>query len=82
MIDEIIEVIAYSGYRGEEVPRVFRLHEKRVEVVEIQDTWIGEDCSSKVRKRYFKVKGNDGETHQIYYNEMTLAWFYMQKKKE
>jgi hypothetical protein len=82
MMDEIIEVIAYSGYRGEEVPRVFLLHEKRVEAVEILDTWIEEDFASKVRKRYFKVKGNDGDTHQIYYNEKTLAWFYVQKKKE
>jgi hypothetical protein len=82
MMDKIIEVIAYSGYRGEEVPRVFILHEKRVEAVEILDTWIGEDFASKGRKRYFKVKGNDGYTHQIYYNEKTLAWFYVQKKKE
>ena len=82
MMDEIIKVIAYSGYRGEEIPRVFLLQEKRVEVVEILDTWIGEDFASKVRKRYFKVKGNDGDTHQIYYNEKTLAWFYVQKKNE
>lgn len=82
MIDEIIEVITYSGYRGEEVPRGYSLHEKRVDVVEILDTWIEEDFANKVRKRFFKVKGKDGDTHQIYYNEKTLAWFYVQKKKE
>ena len=81
-MDEIIEVITYSGYRIEEAPRGFLLREKRVEVVEILDTWIEEDFASKVRKRYFKVKGNDGDTHQLYYNEKTLAWFYVQKKKE
>lgn len=82
MIDEMLEVITYSGYRGEEVPRGFSLHEKRVEVVEILDTWIEEDFTNKVRKRFFKVKGKDGDTHQIYYNEKTLAWFYVQIKKE
>ncbi|HUI67532.1 MAG TPA: hypothetical protein VL087_04940 [Nitrospirota bacterium] len=82
MMDEIIEVITYSGYRGEEVPRAFRLHEKRVELVEMLDTWIEEDFASKVRKRYFKGRGNDGDTHQIYYNEKSLAWFYVQKKQE
>jgi hypothetical protein len=81
-MDKILEVITYSGYRGEEVPRGFFLHEKRVEVVEILDTWIEEDFASKVRKIFSKVKGNDGDTHQIYYNEKTLAWFYVQKKKE
>jgi len=30
-----IEVIAYSGYRGEETPRAFTLQDKRIEVVEI-----------------------------------------------
>ena len=82
MMDEIIEVITYSGYRGEEVPREFLLHEKRVEASEILDMWIEEDFVSKVRKRYFKVKGNDGDTHQIYCNEKSLTWFYVQKKKE
>jgi hypothetical protein len=81
-MEEIVEVIMYSGYRGEEAPRRFILREKSVEVVEILDTWIEEDFASKVRKRYFKVRGNDGNTHQIFYNEKTLAWFYFQKKNE
>jgi hypothetical protein len=81
MMDEILEVIAYSGYRGEEVPRVFSLHKKRIEVVEIMDTWIVEGLENRARKRFFKVKGNDGNTHRIYYDEKALAWFYVQKKK-
>ena len=80
MLDEIIEVVTYSGYRGDEVPRLFFLNEKRIEIVEILNTWIEEDFASKVRKRFFKVKGNDGNTHQIYYNEKTFEWIYVQKK--
>jgi len=82
MMDVKLEVITYSGYRGEEVPRGFLLHEKRVEVMEVLNMWIEEDFAGKVRKRFFNVKGNDGDTHQIYYNEKTMAWFYVQKKKE
>ena len=81
MLEETIEVVTYSGYRGDEVPRLFFLHEKRIEIVEILDTLIEEDFASKVRKRFFKVKGNDGNTHQIYYNEKTLEWIYVQKKE-
>jgi len=81
MLDEIIEVVTYSGYRGDEVPRQFFLHKKRIEIVEIRDRWIEEDFASKVRKRFFKVKGNDGNTHRIYYNEKTLEWIYAQKKE-
>jgi hypothetical protein len=81
MMDEILEVIAYSGYRGEEVPRAFSLRKKRIEVVEIMGTWIEEGLGNRARKRFFKVKGNDGHVHQIYYNEQALAWFYVQKKK-
>ena len=82
MVDEMVEVITYSGYRGEEVPRRFFLREKRVEIVEVLETWIEEDFASKERKRLFKAKGDDGNTHQIYYNEKTLAWFYVKKEKE
>jgi hypothetical protein len=82
MLDEIVEVVTYSGYRGDEVPRRFFLHETRIEIVEILDTWIEEDFASKARKRFFKAKGNDGNIHQIYYNEKTLEWIYVQKKNK
>jgi hypothetical protein len=35
MSNERIEVIAYSGYRGEETPRAMILHNEKIEVVEI-----------------------------------------------
>jgi len=82
MMDEILEVIAYSGYRGEEVPRTFSLNKGRIEVIKVTNAWIEEDPGNRVRKRFFTVKGNDGHAHQIYYNEQASAWFYVQKKKE
>jgi hypothetical protein len=76
MSDQRIEVIAYSGYRGEEIPRVMILHNEKIEVAEILNMWIEEGLKDKARKRFFKVKGSDGKTHKIYYQEKEREWFY------
>jgi hypothetical protein len=47
-------VECYSGYRGEETPRRFFLGERKVEVIEVLDLWLGPD------HRYFKIRGDDG----------------------
>ena len=44
-----IKVSCYAGYRGEESPRSFRIHEKQIQIVEILDQWLAPD------HRYFKV---------------------------
>jgi hypothetical protein len=49
-----LRVQCYSGYRAEERPEVFWLHDRRVAVRAILDRWYGEDHA------YFKVVGNDG----------------------
>jgi len=75
MPDEKIEVISYSGYRGEETPRSFLLHNEKIEVLEIQDMWVEEVLEVRVRRRCFKVKGSDGYSHKIYYDEKAEEWF-------
>lgn len=76
MAAEKIEVTAYSGYRGEEAPREFIFHGKKVEVVEILSAWIEEKSAYKSIKRAFKVRGSDGSIHQIHYDEDKKEWFY------
>jgi len=71
-----IDVIAYSGRRGDERPVTFILRGLRIDVAEILDHWIQEEFESRVRKRYFRVKGSAGNTHRIYYDETVLEWFY------
>lgn len=71
---EKIEVIAYSSYRGEEIPRSFILYGEKIEVMGILGTWIEEEIKERSRKRFFKVKGSDGYTHKIYYDEMRMEW--------
>jgi ribosomal protein L7/L12 len=76
MSDQKIEVIAYSGYRDEETPRVMILHNKKIEVVKILSMWVEEGLDDRARKRFFKVKGSDGNIHKIYYAEKARQWFY------
>ena len=75
MSEEKPSVTAYSGYRGEETPRYLILHGNKVEVVEILNAWIEEGVESRSLKRFFKVKGSDGITRKIHYDEDKKEWF-------
>ena len=81
MAQEQITVTAYSGYRGEETPREFTIHGKKVEVVEILTAWIEKESECKSIKRCFEVKGNDGSIHKIHYDEDKEEWFYEVKPR-
>ena len=75
-----IKVIAYSGYRGDEKPRAFSIHNEKITVVEILDMWIEESLPDKTRKRFFIVKGNDNQKYKTCINEETLEWFCEMKQ--
>ena len=75
MSDEKIEVMAHSGHRGEESPRIFILGGTRIEVVEIQDRWIEEGIGDRTTKRFFKIKGSDGGIYKIFHDEKTAEWY-------
>ena len=72
-----IDVITYSGYRGEETPRSILIHNEKIEVVAILNMWIEEGSEDRARKRFFKVKGTDGKTYKIYYDDEEMEWFYV-----
>ena len=74
---EKIEVVAYSGYRGEETPRTIILHDEKIEVVGILKLWTEEGVGERARKRFFEIKGDDGNRHKIYYDEKATEWFYI-----
>jgi hypothetical protein len=75
MPEEKIRVIAYSGYRGEETPRTILLHGERIEVFEILRQWIEEKSGDRARKRFYQVKGSDGNLYMIYFDEKAMEWF-------
>ena len=71
---EPIEVITYSGYRGEERPVAFIFRGERIEILEILERRIIEAVADRSRKRVFKIKGSDGVTHLLCYDEQSSAW--------
>lgn len=77
--EEKIEVIAYSGYRGEEIPRAMIFRDKKIEVKDILKRWVKEGIGDRERKRFFRVKGKDGFEYKIYFSEGSMAWFYVHK---
>lgn len=70
-----IEVTAYSGYRGEEVPRSFVLEGRRVEVSAVLEARVEEDRGGGERRRFFRVRGSDGRVYGLYYSEGSARWF-------
>jgi hypothetical protein len=75
--EERIEVIAYSGYRGEETPRTILLNWKRIEVVEILRQWVEERSDNRKTRRFYQIRGSDGGLYTIYYDEKSMEWFHI-----
>ena len=76
MYTELIDVLSYSGSKGDERPVTFILRGLRIDIVEIRDRWIEEGSEDRKRKRYFRIKGSDGNTHRIYFDENVQEWYY------
>jgi len=63
-----LRVECYAGYRGEETPRRFFIGQRRVEVDEILDRWVGPD------DRYFKLRGDDKGIYLLRHDEVEERW--------
>jgi hypothetical protein len=63
-----IRVDCYSGYRGDETPRMLWLGTRRVVVAEIIDRWLAPD------HRYFKFRGDDRCLYIIRRDVVTFTW--------
>ena len=75
MFEEKIEVIAYSGYRGEETPKTILLRGERIDVIEVLKQWIEERSDDRATKRFYQIKGDDGVLYKIYHDEKAMEWF-------
>jgi hypothetical protein len=64
----IVGVECYAGYRGEQTPRTLILGGRRVAVVEVVDAWLAPDY------RYFKLRGDDGNTYIVRHDERSSSW--------
>lgn len=76
MHSERIDVISYSGRRGDERPLTFILRGLRIDVVDLLDQWIEERSGDRARSRCFRVRGSDGNTHRICQDERDKEWHY------
>jgi len=77
---EKVEVVAYSGYRGEEVPRVFNWRGTEVVVAEIRSRWIEEGIGDRDTKRGFELTGTDGVAYRLIYDEQNQEWLCESKE--
>jgi hypothetical protein len=70
MAEEILplRVECYAGYRGEETPRRLSIGGRDVRVVEVLDRWLAPD------HRYFKLKGDDGDTYIVRHDTEADRW--------
>ncbi len=75
MPEEKIEVIAYSGYRVEEIPRAFIKNGERIEIIEILSQWVEESLRERIRKRVFLCKDKNGNVYHMVYDEMRKEWY-------
>jgi hypothetical protein len=75
MSDKRIEVTAYSGYRGDETPRSFIHGNCRIDVVEILGRRVEEEFHDGTRRRFFNVRGSDGQEYLIYFDYRKKHWF-------
>ena len=63
-----VSVTCYSGFRGEETPRQFRLGRNRIRVEDVLDRWLCPD------HRYFKVLGDDGALYILRHDTSSGQW--------
>ena len=63
-----LRVECYAGYRGEETPRAIVFGERRIEVVEVLDSWLAPS------HRYFKLRGDDGNLYILRHDVPTGRW--------
>jgi hypothetical protein len=63
-----VGVECYAGHRGEQTPRTLILGDRRIVVAEVLDAWLAPDY------RYFKLRGADGDTYLVRYDEGSDTW--------
>lgn len=63
-----IHVETYAGYRADESPRAFALGARRVVIAEVLDRWLDPE------HRYFKVRGDDGDTYILRHDVPSDGW--------
>ena len=54
--------------------------EEKIEVIEILKQWIEERFDNRNIRRFYQVKGSDGNLYTIYYDQKSMDWFQINKE--
>ena len=71
MPKEKVEVVAYSGYQGEETPRIFKWRGTKIDVAQISSRRLAGGVGDRDTKRGFGLIGTDGIAYHLIYDEQT-----------
>lgn len=63
-----VDVECYAGHRGEQTPRMLILADRPIAIAEVLDAWLAPDY------RYFKLKGEDGDTYLVRHDDRRGRW--------
>ena len=63
-----VNVECYAGHRGEQTPRTLILGDRRIAVAEVLDAWLAPEY------RYFRLRGEDGDTYLVRHEERANTW--------
>ncbi len=63
-----VAVECYAGHRAEQTPRTLILGGRRIAVAEVLDAWLAPD------HRYFKLRGEDGDTYLVRHDDRSNTW--------
>jgi hypothetical protein len=74
MNDEVVEVDAYSGYKGDERPLSFLFNGVCIRVERIVAMWVDQDVANGEQRRFFRVEGSDGRLYTLYLAEGDMRW--------
>ena len=63
-----LAVECYSGYKGQQYPQRFRLGERVLEVLTVEDQWYSPSS------QYFRVQASDGNVYVLRHNQEQDRW--------
>jgi hypothetical protein len=71
-----VEVECYSGFRYGERPLSFKSGGRRFLVEEVEASWFeeGPESEGRPRKRFFRVRADDGCNYLLSWNESEDQW--------
>jgi hypothetical protein len=69
-----VDVRCYSGFKANERPLSFSLHDRELSVMDIEGSWFEEDEGGCARRVCFRVRADDGDLYLLSCDETTGNW--------